>query len=214
MGVGLAIIAGQYCGQYISCDKVFPDSRGPGNPTGSAQCAGSGNGSSRHTVVPLSGTESNLYPCQYFLQLLVDVHLCRSPGNQKILWQQSLMIVLIWLLHRSAFYLLWISNITKILRFNPSLLLYIDEFEGGGSLYMLWILGEVGGETWKSVRLVFSVCPFTGKCPLTTSSTGILIASPSTLLSIHSFKTQDTTSCLDHWWKKSLRHSPRSTGLV
>ena len=32
---------------------TFPDSWGPGNPTGSAQCAGSGNGSSRHTVVPL-----------------------------------------------------------------------------------------------------------------------------------------------------------------
>ena len=56
MGVGLAIIAGQYCGWYISCDKVFPDSRGPGNPTGSAQCAGSGNGSSWHTVVPLCGS--------------------------------------------------------------------------------------------------------------------------------------------------------------
>ena len=32
---------------------AFPDSRGPGNPTGSAQCAGPGNGSSRHSVVPL-----------------------------------------------------------------------------------------------------------------------------------------------------------------
>ena len=34
---------------------AFADSRGPGNPTGSAQCAGPGNGSSRHTVVPLCG---------------------------------------------------------------------------------------------------------------------------------------------------------------
>ena len=39
MGVGLAIIAGQYCGRYISCDKVFPDSWGPGNPTVVPLCA-------------------------------------------------------------------------------------------------------------------------------------------------------------------------------
>ena len=60
MGVGLAIIAGQCCGRYISCDKVFLDSWGPGNPTGSAQCAGSGNGSSRHTVVPLCDLEDSV----------------------------------------------------------------------------------------------------------------------------------------------------------
>ena len=32
---------------------AFPDSRGPGNPTGSAQCAGPRNGSSRHSVMAL-----------------------------------------------------------------------------------------------------------------------------------------------------------------
>ena len=32
---------------------AFPDSRGPGNLTGSAQCAGPGNGSSRHSVMAL-----------------------------------------------------------------------------------------------------------------------------------------------------------------
>ena len=37
MGVRLAIIAGQYCGRYISCDKVFQPA---------------GNGSCQHTVVP------------------------------------------------------------------------------------------------------------------------------------------------------------------
>ena len=43
----------------------------------------------------------------------------------------------IWLLHRSAFYLLWVPDITKILRIDPSLLPYIDEGDGGGGLYML-----------------------------------------------------------------------------
>ena len=52
----------------------------------------------------------------------------------------------------------------------------------------------------------FSTCPFTGRRPLTTSSTGILIPSPPNLSSIHSFKAQDTTSCLDYQRKKSLRH--------
>ena len=33
--------------------KAFPDSRDSGNPNDSAQCAGPGNGSSRHTVMPL-----------------------------------------------------------------------------------------------------------------------------------------------------------------
>ena len=34
---------------------AFPDSQGPRNPTGSAQCAGPGNGSSRHSVMALCG---------------------------------------------------------------------------------------------------------------------------------------------------------------
>ena len=39
---------------------AFPDSQGPGNLTGSAQCAGPGKGSSRHNVMPLCGRERYL----------------------------------------------------------------------------------------------------------------------------------------------------------
>ena len=80
MGVGLAIIARQYCGWYISCDKVFPDSWGPGNPTGSAQCAGSGNGSSQHTVVPLcEGSKHEIHDS--IEQILEGAHFIYKVNN-------------------------------------------------------------------------------------------------------------------------------------
>ena len=51
-------MAGQFflAAQSRPVYMAFADSRGPGNPTGSAHCAGPGNGSSRHTVVPLCGS--------------------------------------------------------------------------------------------------------------------------------------------------------------
>ena len=53
-------MAGQFflAAQSRPVYMAFADSQGPGNPTGSAHCAGPGNGSSRHTVVPLCAEDS------------------------------------------------------------------------------------------------------------------------------------------------------------
>ena len=48
---------------------AFPDSWGPGNLTGSAQCAGSGNGSIWHTVVPLCGANLSML---LFSEVLIE----------------------------------------------------------------------------------------------------------------------------------------------
>ena len=105
MGVGLAIIAGQYCGRYISCDKVFPDSRGPGfpgsripgvpdsrgpgNPTGSAQCAGSGNGSSRHTVVPLCDDPSSVWKSRLIRSVIRSSRMMCPSSRGSTKWRED-----------------------------------------------------------------------------------------------------------------------------
>ena len=49
--------------------KVFPDSRKPGNSKCSAQCAGSGNGTSRHSVVSVCDAPTTS-STQYFASII------------------------------------------------------------------------------------------------------------------------------------------------
>ena len=67
---------------------AFPDSRGPGNPTGSAQCAGPRNGSSRHCVMALCATTPfSLCWCRDPVAHLVDNRSnCRLRSRTPVCW--------------------------------------------------------------------------------------------------------------------------------